>query len=80
MPSPSMHHNTLTLGSQSYPIALMSWENTNNVARGGQYGLLDWLNKVTFPKEAQFKEEKYAEQVYPDVVRRSLDCGVRYTP
>lgn len=75
-----MRHNTLTSESQFFPIAPMSWKSINNVVRGGQYELLDWLKNVTFPKEAQFKEEEYAKEVYPDVVRRSLDCGVRYSP
>ena len=45
--------------------------------RGGQYELLDWLSNVTFPKEAEFADLDFAKEVYYDVVRRSLDCGVR---
>ncbi|KAF9448012.1 Metallo-dependent hydrolase [Macrolepiota fuliginosa MF-IS2] len=46
-----------------------------NLGVGGQYELLDWLNKVTFPKEAQFKDAEFAREAYRDVVRRSLDYG-----
>ncbi|EKM82469.1 hypothetical protein AGABI1DRAFT_68112 [Agaricus bisporus var. burnettii JB137-S8] len=46
-----------------------------NLGRGGQYQLLDWLKNVTFPKESQFEDKDFAQEVYSSVVRRSLDCG-----
>ncbi|KXN91507.1 putative guanine deaminase [Leucoagaricus sp. SymC.cos] len=46
-----------------------------NAGKGGQYELLDWLNNVTFPKEAEFVNLEFAKEVYYDVVRRSLASG-----
>ncbi|KAF8591635.1 Metallo-dependent hydrolase [Ramaria rubella] len=46
-----------------------------NLGRGGQYELLDWLSELTFPTEAKFGEERYANRVYRSVVKRLLDCG-----
>lgn len=46
-----------------------------NLGKGGQYELLDWLQNVTFPKEAEFADLDFAKEAYYDVVRRSLDCG-----
>ncbi|KIJ41896.1 hypothetical protein M422DRAFT_68111 [Sphaerobolus stellatus SS14] len=46
-----------------------------NLGRGGQYELLDWLDKLTFPTEAKFGNSKYATKVYRSVVKRLLDCG-----
>lgn len=45
--------------------------------RGGEDQLLDWLNNYTFPTEAKFKDTEHASQVYPDVVNRVVDSGVR---
>lgn len=38
--------------------------------------LLDWLNNVTFPREAKFADVDYARRIYPAVVRRTLGLGV----
>jgi len=43
---------------------------------GAQYELLDWLDKVTFPMEAKFAEDKFAEAAYPEIVRRIINAGV----
>ena len=37
--------------------------------------LLDWLQKYTFPNEAQFADAAYAEKVYPHVIRSTLENG-----
>jgi len=47
-----------------------------HASRGNQYQLLDWLEKLVFPAEAQFKDEHYARKMYKSVVRRVLDSGV----
>ncbi|CAE6406726.1 unnamed protein product [Rhizoctonia solani] len=46
-----------------------------NIGIGGQYELLDWLNKVTFPTESRFEDIKFAERVYSSVVDRVLNSG-----
>ncbi|KAL6058082.1 Guanine deaminase [Balamuthia mandrillaris] len=38
-------------------------------------GLLDWLNKYTFPTEAKFGEKEFAVHVYDKVVQRTLRSG-----
>jgi len=43
---------------------------------GGQYQLLDWLQKVTFPMESKFKDVDFATKTYKSVVRRIIDNGV----
>ncbi|KXN83278.1 putative guanine deaminase [Leucoagaricus sp. SymC.cos] len=48
-----------------------------NLGKGGQYTLLQWLENVIFPKEAEFANTKFAKEVYHEVVRRSLAFGVR---
>ncbi|XP_025060242.1 guanine deaminase isoform X3 [Alligator sinensis] len=37
--------------------------------------LLEWLKTYTFPTEAKFKDNDYAEEVYTRVVRRTLKNG-----
>ncbi|XP_017034394.1 guanine deaminase [Drosophila kikkawai] len=37
--------------------------------------LLDWLNTYTFPLEAKFSDQKYAQQVYENVVSATLRSG-----
>ncbi|XP_072174401.1 guanine deaminase-like [Diadema setosum] len=37
--------------------------------------LLDWLNKYTFPVEAQYKDIKFASEAYRRVVKRTLASG-----
>ncbi|KAM9392213.1 guanine deaminase [Pholidichthys leucotaenia] len=37
--------------------------------------LLDWLSTYTFPVESRFKDIKFAEKVYKQVVRRTLKNG-----
>ena len=51
-------------------------KRTLHASRGNQYQLLDWLEKLVFPAEAQFKDEHYARKMYKSVVRRVLDSGV----
>ncbi|KAL7413073.1 hypothetical protein BDY24DRAFT_362697 [Mrakia frigida] len=46
-----------------------------NLGTGGQYQLLDWLENVTFPREARFKDVDYSRKVYERVVKRTLDLG-----
>lgn len=46
-----------------------------NLGRGQQYELLDWLEKVTFPRERKFEDPLYARKTYESVVQRMLDCG-----
>jgi cytosine/adenosine deaminase-related metal-dependent hydrolase len=49
--------------------------NTSPI-RGGEDELLDWLESYTFPTESRFKDLKYAERAYPDIVRRVIAFGV----
>ena len=44
---------------------------------GQQYELLDWLDNVTFPMEAQYADPDFARKVYNVVVRKIIDSGVR---
>ncbi|XP_043652718.1 guanine deaminase [Drosophila teissieri] len=37
--------------------------------------LLDWLNTYTFPLEAKFSNQQYAQKVYQGVVEATLRCG-----
>lgn len=37
--------------------------------------LLKWLEKYTFPREAEFKSEVIAQENYTKVVRKSMQCG-----
>ncbi|KZP12556.1 Metallo-dependent hydrolase [Athelia psychrophila] len=46
-----------------------------NLGIGGQYELLDWLEKCTFPMERKFADVAFAERTYRSVVRRAIDCG-----
>lgn len=43
---------------------------------GGQFQLLDWLEKCTFPMESKFSNVEFARRTYKSVVRRYIDCGV----
>lgn len=43
---------------------------------GQQYELLDWLDNVTFPMEANFADVEFARETYVEVVRRVINCGV----
>ncbi|KAH8354550.1 hypothetical protein KR084_007806 [Drosophila pseudotakahashii] len=45
------------------------------VGLGLDMPLLDWLNKYTFPLEAKFSDQLYAQQVYQSVVQATLRCG-----
>lgn len=47
-----------------------------NLGLGQEYELLDWLQQLTFPREAKFTDLEYAEKVYDEVVRRNLNAGV----
>ncbi|VDB82910.1 unnamed protein product [Peniophora sp. CBMAI 1063] len=46
-----------------------------NIGSGQQYELLDWLENVTFPVEAQFADVEFAKRTYSNVVRRLIDSG-----
>ncbi|KAF9227848.1 guanine deaminase [Gyrodon lividus] len=46
-----------------------------NLGVGGEDELLDWLNTYTFPTESRFKDLKYAERAYPDIVKRVIASG-----
>lgn len=46
-----------------------------NMGVGGEMELLPWLDNYTFPTEARFKDVKYAERAYPDVIRRIVNSG-----
>jgi len=46
-----------------------------NMGIGGQFQLLDWLEKCTFPMEARFSDTEFARHTYQSVVRRFIDCG-----
>ncbi|KAK1217416.1 hypothetical protein PQX77_019956 [Marasmius sp. AFHP31] len=46
-----------------------------NMGSGAQYELLDWLDNITFPMEAKFSDDKFAEAVYPEIVRRIINAG-----
>lgn len=43
--------------------------------RGGEYELLEWLDKLTFPTETEFGNREHARVVYTGVVNKSLNCG-----
>lgn len=45
--------------------------------RGQQYELLDWLENVTFPMESRFADEELAKRIYPSVVNKFINSGVR---
>jgi len=49
-----------------------------HASRGNQYELLDWLEKLVFPLESQYKDEHFARKTYKSVVRRILSFGVRF--
>ncbi|KAF9053028.1 hypothetical protein BJ165DRAFT_1400387 [Panaeolus papilionaceus] len=46
-----------------------------NMGTGGQFQLLEWLNKVTFPMESKFKDAVFARSMYESVVRRIINSG-----
>ncbi|KAF8816160.1 guanine deaminase [Phlegmacium glaucopus] len=46
-----------------------------NLGTGHDYQLLEWLREVTYPREAKFVKNEYAQDVYPLVVRRIIDFG-----
>ncbi|GAA6050795.1 hypothetical protein JCM3770_001650 [Rhodotorula araucariae] len=46
-----------------------------NLAFGQQFELLDWLDQVTFPAEAQFADPEHARRTYEDVVERNINSG-----
>lgn len=46
-----------------------------NSGKGLDLGLLEWLEKYTFPTEAKFKDIEFAEHVYEKAVRRVLRNG-----
>ena len=39
-----------------------------NAGKGLDHGLLDWLNKYTFPTEAKFQELEFAKNAYRKIV------------
>ena len=41
--------------------------------------IMDWLNKITFPHEAKFRDPDYAERVYSKCVDGFLNQGMAYT-
>ncbi|XP_017057108.1 guanine deaminase [Drosophila ficusphila] len=45
------------------------------VGLGLDMPLLDWLNTYTFPLEAKFSDQQFAQQVYKSVVEATLRCG-----
>ncbi|KAJ9114618.1 hypothetical protein QFC22_005491 [Naganishia vaughanmartiniae] len=47
-----------------------------NLGLGQEYELLDWLQHLTFPREAKFTDLEYAQKVYDQVVKRNLNAGV----
>ncbi|RSH90044.1 hypothetical protein EHS25_001377 [Saitozyma podzolica] len=46
-----------------------------NNGLGQQYQLLEWLDKLTFPREAMFADVEYARRIYDQVVKRNLNAG-----
>ena len=46
-----------------------------NLGRGHELTLLDWLNKYTFPREAEFKDTKYALEIYSNLIKTLLRHG-----
>jgi guanine deaminase len=48
-----------------------------NIGAGQQYELLKWLEQVTFPMEAKFKDPEFARKAYTKIVKRFIDAGVR---
>ncbi|KAJ8079089.1 hypothetical protein AAF712_006467 [Marasmius tenuissimus] len=46
-----------------------------NIGLGAQYELLDWLDNITFPMEAKFSDDKFAEAAYSEIVRRIINAG-----
>ncbi|KAI8044794.1 guanine deaminase [Drosophila gunungcola] len=45
------------------------------VGLGLDMPLLDWLNTYTFPLEAKFSDQQFAQEVYQSVVEATLRCG-----
>ncbi|KAF8634078.1 hypothetical protein AX15_001080 [Amanita polypyramis BW_CC] len=45
------------------------------MAKGQEYELLDWLEKVIFPGEMRFASKEFACQTYKIVARRTIDLG-----
>ncbi|XP_016950683.1 guanine deaminase [Drosophila biarmipes] len=45
------------------------------VGLGLDMPLLDWLNTYTFPLEAKFSDQQYAQQVYQSVIHATLRSG-----
>ncbi|KAK3094563.1 hypothetical protein FSP39_003454 [Pinctada imbricata] len=46
-----------------------------NAGKGLDLGLLEWLNKYTFPTESRFKDSQLASDVYSKVVSNTLRNG-----
>jgi guanine deaminase len=46
-----------------------------NIGLGLDKTLLDWLDAYTFPLESEYKDVKYAQHVYSNVVRDTLKFG-----
>jgi cytosine/adenosine deaminase-related metal-dependent hydrolase len=46
-----------------------------NLGLGQQYELLEWLERITFPREKKFEDPLYARKTYDSVVQRMLDSG-----
>ncbi|KAJ4488096.1 Metallo-dependent hydrolase [Lentinula aciculospora] len=46
-----------------------------NLGTGYQYELLEWLEKFTFPMEANFQDLDFANQMYPSIVKKFIASG-----
>ncbi|KAI6109740.1 hypothetical protein F5141DRAFT_1215220 [Pisolithus sp. B1] len=46
-----------------------------NLGLGGDYELLDWLEKYTYPTERNFFKLDFAARVYPEIVKRIINSG-----
>jgi guanine deaminase len=46
-----------------------------NTGRGNDLPLLEWLNKYTFPREAEFEDDLHAKAMYAHLVKRLLRQG-----
>jgi len=46
-----------------------------NLGAGQQHQLLEWLQNVTFPMEAKFKDLPFATKAYTKIVKHIIDAG-----
>ena len=49
-----------------------------DILSGGQFQLLEWLKRVTFPTESKFADVDFARKTYESVVTRLINGGVRH--